>query len=117
MAERRQARVAHQIQAVLARLLVEEAGDAALREITISTVRVSPDLGVARVYVRSLAIVPDPAATVAALTRAAPFLRRQVGHALGLRGTPELRFAYDDLPDAARRIDALLHGRAEDEPE
>ena len=115
MAERRQARVAHLIQTALGRLLVEEARSAQLRDIAISAVRVSADLHVARVYVRSLAAVPNPAETVAALGRAGGFLRREVGHALGLRVTPELRFAYDDLPDAARRIESLLHPPAVDE--
>lgn len=108
MAERRQARVAHLIQNELARLLLEEARDAALRDVAISAVRVSPDLRVARVYVRSLAPTPAPEQTLAALGRAGAFLRREVGHALGLRVTPELRFAYDELPDTARRIAALL---------
>jgi len=107
--------VAHLIQAALARLLVEEARSAQLRDITISAVRVSADLRVARVYVRSLAAVPNPTETVAALGHAAGFLRREVGHALGLRVTPELRFAYDDLPDTARRIESLLHGPADED--
>ena len=115
MAERRQARVAHLIQAALGRLLVEEARSAQLRDIAISAVRVSADLHVARVYVRSLAAVPNPAETVAALERAGGFLRREVGHALGLRVTPELRFEYDTTPDTAQRLDDLLRGTKRDE--
>jgi ribosome-binding factor A len=108
MAERRQARVGQLIQSELARLLVEEARDAALRAVTISAVRVSADLRVAHIYVRSLAAIPKAEETLAALERAATFLRREVGRMLGLRVTPELRFSYDELPDTARRIAELL---------
>ena len=47
-----------------------------------------------------------------------PFFAAQLGRALGLRVTPELRFEYDTTPDTARRVDALLgetrHGDDED---
>jgi len=48
----------------------------------------------------------------AAAEGAAPFLRAEIGHALGMRLTPELRFAYDEVPDTADRVDALLRGPA-----
>ena len=40
-----------------------------------------------------------------ALKRAGHFLRGEVGRALGLRVTPELRFAYDTVPDTAERVE------------
>ena len=52
--------------------------------------------------------MPRRARREAALRRATPFLRRQLGRALGMRVTPELRFEYDTTPDTARRVDALL---------
>ena len=79
------------------------ANDPRLREVTVTAVRMTPDLRVARVYVRTLG-------------KAAHFLRGEVGRAVGLRVTPELRFEYDTLPDTAARVDALLRdGRDEDE--
>jgi ribosome-binding factor A len=91
---------------------LEEAKDERLRLVTVTAVRMTADLGVARVYVRTLAQDAERSAIMAALERAKPFLRRAVGRALGLRGTPELRFAYDDLPDTADRLEALLDGRS-----
>jgi ribosome-binding factor A len=55
MAERRPERVAHLVQAELARWLLREAGDPRLQQVTITDVRMSPDLRLARVYVRTLA--------------------------------------------------------------
>ena len=52
MAERRPERVAHLVQAELARWLLREAGDPRLQQVTITDVRMSPDLRLARVYER-----------------------------------------------------------------
>lgn len=108
MAERRPERVAHLVQGELARLFLREAKDPRLRAVTVTAVKMTPDLRVARVYVRTLEDAADPAGLVRALAHAAPFLRRQVSRSLGLRVAPELRFQYDELPDQARRLDELL---------
>lgn len=118
MAERRPERVAHLVQSELARLLIREAKDPRLHLVTVTAVKMTPDLRVARVYVRTLEQGADQADLVRALQRAAPFLRGEIGRALGLRLTPELRFEYDALPDTARRLDELLRaGRPRDDGE
>ncbi len=117
MSERRPARVAHLVQEELAHLLLRAAKDPRLHQVAVTAVRVSPDLRVAEVYVRTLTVTADPAILVA-LRHAAPFLRGEVGRALRLRVTPELRFTYDTVPDQAKRLDVLLReGRADSEPE
>lgn len=108
MAEHRKDRVAHLIQAELARLLLREAHDPRLQAVTITAVRVTADLRVAHVYFRTLTIEATPHETERALTRATPFLRTGLGRTLGMRVTPELRFEYDTTPDTARRVDSLL---------
>ena len=113
MAERRPERVAHLVQAELAALFLRQANDPRLRDLTVTAVRMSPDLRVARVYVRTLGDTADArAGALRALARAATFLRGRVGRALGLRVTPELRFEYDTQPDTARRVDDLLRAAA-----
>jgi ribosome-binding factor A len=109
MSEHRRERVAHQIQAELANLLLREARDPRLQSVTLTEVRITADLRVARVFFRTLTADATPREADAALRRATPFLRRQLGRALGMRVTPELRFEYDTTPDTARRVDALLH--------
>jgi ribosome-binding factor A len=115
MAERRPERVAHLVQAELARLFLRGTNDPRLHDVTVSAVRMSPDLRVARVYVRTLGGEDARATTMKALARASHFLRGEVGHALGLRVTPELRFEYDTAPDIAQRVDDLLRGAKRDE--
>jgi ribosome-binding factor A len=108
MAERRPERVAHLVQAELARWLLQEAGDPRLQQVTITAVRMSPDLRLARVYVRTLAGPEAGDEMLRALRRGASHLRAVLGRALALRVTPELRFEYDATPDQARRVDELL---------
>jgi ribosome-binding factor A len=117
VAEHRRDRVAHLVQVELANLLLREARDPRLQSVTITAVRVSGDMRLARVYFRTLTLEAAPTEAQRALERATPFLRRSLGHALGMRVTPELRFEYDTTPDRARRVDELLDGAQGDEPE
>ncbi len=112
MAERRPERVAHLVQAELAALFLRRTNDPRLHDVTVTEVRMSPDLRVARVYVRTLAAAAGAPETLRALGHAAPFLRGAVARALGLRVAPELRFEYDTTPDTARRVDDLLRSAA-----
>ena len=106
----RQLRVAEEIRHILAGILIRgELHDPALVgvSITVSEVRISPDLKNATVY--SLPFGTAPVATVMkGLNRSAPYLRSQVGQALNLRYTPTLIFVPDQSFDEARHIDELL---------
>jgi ribosome-binding factor A len=91
--------------------LSRELGDPEFAGLVVTDVSVSADLGVARVAVRLLSDDGDQArrrAALRALHRASGRLRRLVGPGLGLRRTPELRFAYDLGQDAADRVAELL---------
>ena len=106
----RQLRVGEELRHVLSRLLARgELRDPHLAEVslTVTEVRVSPDLRNATVMVVPLGGA-DMDRVVAALQRAAPYLRREVGREIALRITPALTFAPDLSFDAAARIDDLL---------
>lgn len=75
--------------------------------ITVSEVRLSPDLKNATVFVLPLAGHDTPV-VVAALNRAAAFLRGQVSHDVELRFAPRLGFVADTSFDEADRIRSLL---------
>jgi ribosome-binding factor A len=76
--------------------------------VTVTGVKVSPDLHVAWVYYTVLGDERAAAGTRAALRSAAPHLRHELGRQIRLKVTPELRFEQDEVPAAAERIDALL---------
>ncbi|HUC11271.1 MAG TPA: 30S ribosome-binding factor RbfA [Stellaceae bacterium] len=106
----RQRRVAEELRHVLAEILQKgECRDPVLRDadITVSEVRISPDLRNATAYVMPLGGA-NAAEIMAALTRSAGFLRGLTTRALTLRHAPKLTFALDETFDQADRIAALL---------
>jgi ribosome-binding factor A len=107
----RQLRVAEEIRHVLSGLF--ERGDfrnpdLADARITITEVRIGPDLKRATAFFSRLGR-SDADALVPALMLAAPFLRGQVAKALRLRVAPELTFTPDHALDYAMKIDELMH--------
>jgi len=85
--------------------------DLAERSITVTEVRVSPDLKNATAFVMPLGGAAADT-VLSALRRAAPYLRGQMGRHLSLRHTPSMRFEFDVSFDQAGRIDALLRDYA-----
>lgn len=113
---RRADRVAAGIQRALGDLLMRRSRDPRLVDVSITAVRVSPDLRQARAFWVVLDDQVDAADVARALERATPFLRRGVGEAVNLRYVPELAFEPDRALAGARRIDALLREAGAVEP-
>ncbi len=76
--------------------------------VTVSEVRVSPDLKAATVFVSSFD-AKDMKAVVTALNRISPDLRNQVNRKVNLRFSPKMTFTLDDTFERVYRIDTLLH--------
>src|ERR1700730_5977389 len=102
-------RVADQIRSELATLLVREVHDPGIGFVTLTRVKVSADLQLARVLYTALGDDKARALSGRALERAAPFLRRQLGSRLRLKRTPELRFVYDDSIAGQDPIERILN--------
>lgn len=81
------------------------------RAITVTEVRVSPDLRNATVFVTPLG-GGEVAAVLAGLKRAKAYLRHEIAHAVQLRMVPDLWFEADTSFDEATRIDTLLRSEA-----
>lgn len=79
--------------------------------LTITEVRVSPDLRNATIFVMPLGGEKMPE-TLAALGRASSFLRGQLSKKLTTRYVPRLSFASDDAFDEGQHIEALLRSPA-----
>ena len=115
----RQLRVGEEIRHALSTILLRgdlHDPDLADASITVSEVRVSPDLKHATAYVMPLG-GDHKVEALAGLRRAAPFLRGQVARAVRLKFAPNLRFEVDDRFDRAQRIDALLGATRQSESE
>ena len=76
--------------------------------ITVTEVRVGPDLKRATAFVTRLGR-SDIDAKLPALRRAAPFLRRELAKELRLRAVPDISFQADETLDYAMHINDVLH--------
>ncbi len=77
--------------------------------ITVTQVRVTPDLGLAKVYISIMATKDRDAIFKLVEDQKAP-IRKRLGMAVGkqLRVVPDLNFYLDDSLDYAMKIDSLL---------
>jgi ribosome-binding factor A len=106
----RQLRVAEEVRHLLSAIFMRHEfrdPDLADLQVTVTEVRMSPDLKHATAFVTRLGRT-DIAQKLPALTRAAPFLRAQLAHELRLRVAPEISFQADTALDYAMHIDRLL---------
>lgn len=109
-ASQRQRRVAENLRHGLVELLSPmefAAGAVRGAAITVSEVRVSPDLKQARAYVYPLG-GGNAEDLIDELNRHAPQLQGPLARRIGLRFTPRLQFVLDDTFDEADKIGALL---------
>lgn len=107
----RQLKVGEEIRHAVATVLMRnETHDPALESlsITVSQVRISPDLKNASIYVSPLGGMADAHKIVDRLNAAAPALRRAAGKRLALKFLPKMFFKLDKSFDIAGRINALL---------
>ena len=102
------------------RLIQKELADIFQREtshlfsgvyISVTTVRVSPDLGLAKVYL-SLMITKDPKATMAEIKAQTKSIRHLLAQRIKkqVRIIPELQFFLDDTAEYAAKMDKLISG-------
>lgn len=106
----RQLRVGEELRHSLAEVLLRgelRDPDLADASITVTEVRISPDLRNATAFIMPLGGA-NMERILPALRRAAPFLRTRVGKGLRLRFTPTLSFQADTSFDYAQNIDRLL---------
>jgi ribosome-binding factor A len=98
-------RVGGLIRQVLAELLIKGISDPRLANATITGVKVSRDLRIAKIYFITSG---DADATLKGFDRARGFVKRELAQRLGLRYMPDLRFFYDEAIDRGARMEKLL---------
>jgi ribosome-binding factor A len=104
----RPTRVGDQIRTEIANLLAREVQDPGIGFLTVTYVKVTPDLQQARVYYTTMGDEKARRESARALERATPFLRRQLGRRLRLRRVPELAFFFDESVERQDRIERIL---------
>ncbi|MFB3853001.1 MAG: 30S ribosome-binding factor RbfA [Vicinamibacterales bacterium] len=101
-------RVADSIRAEMADLLAHGVRDPGLGFVTLTRVKVTADLQIARVFYTALGDQAARRASARALERAAPYLRRQIGSRLRLRRVPEIEFLFDESVERLERVERLI---------
>lgn len=84
--------------------------------VTVTGVKVTPDLRRAIVFYTALGEDPDRRATAAGLRSATPHLRQVIGRQVRMKTLPDLEFEEDVTIEEADRIERLIQGLREDEP-
>lgn len=112
---RRSQRVASQIKSEISWLIEHKLRDPRKGFVTITRVRLSPDLKIASIYYSVLGKDEEKEATNDALGRAKSFLKHELGNRINLRVVPDLRFFYDDSLDYSEKISTLLNKINKDE--
>ena len=102
-------RVGQEIQAAIAQMLTRgDLHDPRIGYITLTGVKVSPDLRVARVFYSMIGTPEQRAETQRGLDAAKGFVRREVAAVVKLRVSPEIFFSFDESLETGDKIDRLL---------
>lgn len=111
----RKERIAEQIREEVSQIVSTEVADPGVGLVTVTRVKVTPDLSLARVYWTILGDAAERKKTQKALERAAGFVRHVLGTRMTLRRSPEVQFLYDRSTAAQERVEEILQKLKEEE--
>ncbi|MBN1155302.1 30S ribosome-binding factor RbfA [candidate division KSB1 bacterium] len=101
-------RVSEMLKREISRILVQEIKDPGIKFVTITCVKLSPDLKSSKIYYTLLDDVSHRPAMQKKLDGACGYIRTEIGKNLKLRYTPEIRFYYDTVADYAQHVESLI---------
>jgi len=104
----RNQRLAAQVLRILSELLRFEVKDPSLNGVSLTSVEMTRDVSVAKIYFSVLNPEDDPNRALEGMQRASGFLRSKLGSALKIRHVPELRFLHDDSVAHGVEISKLI---------
>ena len=92
----------------ISKIILQELKDPRIGFVTVTQVEVSRDLSLAKVYISIMGSEEQIEESWKGLQSSLGFIRREVGHRIRLRITPELRFVLDKSLDYSDHIQKLL---------
>ena len=104
----RNERVGELIQEIIAETIRQELDDPRILPVTITRVRLTRDLRLARIFYCLSGDAQAKTAAQQGLEKAAGLFKKVIDHELNLRFMPELAFEYDQTLDQAERIEKIL---------
>ncbi len=113
---KRSERVGDLLREEIADIIMRRVKDPRIGFVTVTSVRVTDDLRIARVYI-SVLKKEERQQTLAALTSARGFIRSELGKRVRMKILPRLEFFEDESIEYGARIDALLKRIKDEEDE
>ena len=117
MGQLRMERVQELVKQEISKIILEDIKDPRVGFVTVTRVHVTSDLRSARVFVSLMGSEEQMADCWRGLNRSLGFIRREVGHRVRLRYTPELSLEIDDSMAYRAHIQELLLRVQKDEAE
>lgn len=105
----RATRVADQIRMEVAEILSRKIKDPRVQFVTVTDVKMTADLKIARIYVTAFDKEHFEQQTAPGLKSAVGYIRTAVGRRLNLRYTPEIVFYQDTSAEYAHRMEKVLN--------
>lgn len=105
---KRSRRVSELLREEISRIITQQLKDPLIGIVTVTSVKLTDDLKLARVYVSVLGDKKNRQESLRGLERATKFIRSEIGHKTNLKYAPELKFYYDATIDYAQNIESLL---------
>src|SRR5829696_1130984 len=115
--QHRPIRLAQELKSEISTIITRELPHHRLGFLTITDVKVSPDLRYARVFVSVLGSGVDKAETLNILNKEKAFIRQLIGRRFRLRHTPEITFVYDESVEHADHMMRLMDDIKKELPE
>jgi len=106
--QQRMARIDHEMQRAVAKIISEELKDPRLGFVTVTRTEISSDMMNCKVYVSIIGDRHVARQSMDALKNAAGFIRGEVGAMVKLRHTPEIVFVEDRSAEAAIALSKTL---------
>ena len=104
----RLARLAGQIQEEVSEIIARKLRDPRVGFVTLTGVKVTPDLSYANIYVSVMGSAEDVTRTLKGLDQARSYIRSELGGRMRVKHVPEIRFFHDTSAERGARIDSLL---------
>jgi len=101
-------RIAEQIREEVSQILSTEIADPGVGLVTVTRVKVTADLSLARVYWTAMGDALERKKTAKALARAAAYVRHLLSTRMTLRRSPEVQFLFDQSVAAQDRVEQIL---------
>jgi len=105
---KRSRRVSELLREKISRIVTQQLEDPLIGIVTVTSVKLTDDLKLARVYVSILGDDKNRQDGLRGLERATKFIRSEIARRTTLKYVPELKFYYDETIDYAHKIELLL---------